>query len=129
MKLSRCWIAILLAVAGFAAGVETPDDSVPPIVPQIPAKARTKSNPFASNPDAAAAGRKLFQRHCAECHGDGAIGGRRGPSLRSEELRHAAPGEIFWIVSNGIVRRGMPAWTKLPEAQRWQIVTFLLEAR
>jgi hypothetical protein len=37
----------------------------------------------------------------------------------------ATPGEIFWVVTNGVVRHGMPSWSKLPEAQRWQIVTFL----
>jgi hypothetical protein len=32
---------------------------------------------------------------------------------------------LFWILTNGVVRQGMPVWSKLPEPQRWQIVTFV----
>lgn len=28
-------------------------------------------------------------------------------------------------MTNGVARRGMPVWSKLPEPQRWQIVSFL----
>jgi len=28
-------------------------------------------------------------------------------------------------LTNGVVRRGMPVWSKLPEAQRWQLVRYL----
>ncbi len=92
---------------------------------QVPEKARARSNPLESDPDALAAGRKLFKQHCAVCHGDTADGTRKAPSLRAEEVRQAQPGTLFWILTNGVLRRGMPAWSKLPEAQRWQIVTSL----
>lgn len=92
---------------------------------KVPEKARTKSNPFAEDPDATVAGRKLFEQHCAECHGSMAEGGRKAPSLRTEEIQQATPGTLFWILTNGVVRRGMPVWSKLPEPQRWQIVTYL----
>jgi mono/diheme cytochrome c family protein len=75
---------------------------------KVPEKARVRRNPLESDPDAVAAGRKLFERHCAECHGNTAEGGKKAPSLRAEE-----------------VRRGMPVWSKIPEPERWQIVTFL----
>jgi mono/diheme cytochrome c family protein len=90
-----------------------------------PVKAREKTNPLALDPTAARAGGKLFEQHCAECHGRKAEGGRRGPSLRAKEVQEAAPGAIFWILSNGVIRRGMPDWSKLPELQRWQIITFM----
>ncbi len=90
-----------------------------------PAKARERKNPFAGDPQAMAAGGKLFEQHCAECHGIKAGGTRKGPSLLQEEVQQATPGTLFWILSNGVVRRGMPVWSKLPEQQRWQIVTFL----
>jgi hypothetical protein len=32
---------------------------------------------------------------------------------------------LFWVLTNGVVMRGMPVWSKLPEPERWQIVTFL----
>ena len=90
-----------------------------------PEKARVRKNPFAGDPQAMTAGGKLFEQHCAECHGPKAGGTRKGPSLLREEVQQATPGTLFWILSNGVVRRGMPVWSKLPDQQRWQIVTFL----
>jgi mono/diheme cytochrome c family protein len=95
---------------------------------QAPDKARARRNPFEKDPDAVAAGRNLFEEHCAECHGDDALGGKgrtRGPSLRDPEVQNAEPGAIFWVLTNGVVRRGMPVWSKLPEPQRWQLVSFI----
>jgi mono/diheme cytochrome c family protein len=92
---------------------------------KVPEKARVRVNPLQADPDAPLAGQKLFAQHCAECHGASAEGGRRAPSLHAEEVQAATPGTLFWILTNGVVRRGMPVWSKLPEPQRWQIVTFL----
>jgi len=92
---------------------------------KAPEKARAKRNPLQKDPDAVAAGRILFQQRCAECHGDSAEGGRKGPSLRVAEIQNAEPGAIFWILTNGVVRKGMPVWSKLPEPQRWQLVSFV----
>jgi cytochrome c oxidase cbb3-type subunit 2 len=94
-----------------------------------PAKARARLNPMESEPDAVAAGGKLFGEHCAECHGKKAEGTRRAPSLLRQEMQQATPGAIFWVLTNGVVRRGMPDWSKLPEPERWQIVTFLKSFR
>jgi cytochrome c553 len=91
----------------------------------IPEKARMRLNPLERDPDAVAAGRKIFLQHCAECHGNTAEGGRKAPNLRAEEVQSATPGTLFWILTNGVVRRGMPVWSKLPEPERWQIVTFI----
>ena len=94
-------------------------------IAKAPEKARAKHNPLESDPDAAVAGKILFEQHCAECHGDAAQGGRKAPSLRAAEIQDATPGAIFWILTNGVVRRGMPVWSKLPEPQRWQIVSYI----
>jgi mono/diheme cytochrome c family protein len=92
---------------------------------KAPEKARAKKNPLENDPEAAVAGRILFEQHCAECHGETAEGGKKAPSLRAPEVQNAEPGAIFWLLTNGVSRRGMPVWSKLPEAQRWQIVKFL----
>lgn len=92
---------------------------------RAPEKAKIRPNPLESDPQAIAAGQILFADHCAECHGDDAKGARKGPSLRASEVRSATPGTIFWILTNGVVRRKMPAWSKLPEPQRWQLVRYL----
>ena len=41
---------------------------------KVPEKSRIKSNPLADDPDAPIAGRKLFEQHCAACHGANAEG-------------------------------------------------------
>ena len=91
----------------------------------VPASAPERLNPFGESPDAVAAGRKLFLRHCAECHGDAGRGGRRGPSLDSRRLRQASPGALFWFLTNGRLAAGMPEWSRLPAARRWQIIAYL----
>jgi mono/diheme cytochrome c family protein len=92
---------------------------------KAPRKAADRRNPLAADPEAVAAGGKLFAQHCAECHGDMADGGKKGPSLLAPEVQHSTPGTLFWLLTNGVVRRGMPVWSKLPEPQRWQLVSFL----
>ncbi|MGO9641578.1 MAG: c-type cytochrome [Candidatus Acidiferrales bacterium] len=92
---------------------------------KAPEKDRSRPNPLEGDADAPVAGKKLFQDHCAECHGEDAAGGKRAPGLRAEEVQQSTPGTLFWILTNGVVRHGMPVWSKLPEPQRWQIVTYL----
>ncbi len=111
-------IAILFAALAVSAAGITALDRVPP-------KARLRPNPLEGNPAAVTAGAKLFEQHCALCHAPGAKNRPRGPALDSIQVREAPPGALFWVITNGVVRRGMPPWSKLPEPQRWQIVTFL----
>ena len=92
---------------------------------KAPDKARGKRNPLEKDPEAVAAGRNLFEQHCAECHGKSAEGGKKGPNLRVAEVQNAEPGAIFWVLTNGVVRKGMPVWSKLPEPQRWQLVSYI----
>jgi mono/diheme cytochrome c family protein len=94
-------------------------------IKNTPEKARLRQNPFENDPDALPAGGKLFERNCAGCHGLKGEGGKRAPSLLREEVQLATPGTLFWVLTNGVVWHGMPVWSKLPEPQRWQIVTFL----
>jgi mono/diheme cytochrome c family protein len=101
------------------------DSSVYTELAKAPEKARAKRNPLETDPDAIAAGRNLFDQHCAECHGSAADGGKKGPSLRAEEVQNSSPGTLFWVLTNGVVRRGMPVWSKLPEPQRLQLVAYI----
>jgi mono/diheme cytochrome c family protein len=89
------------------------------------AKSPDLKNPYDGDPTAAAAGAKLYRRYCATCHGRDAEGIERIPALRSQTVKDASPGALFWVLKNGIQRRGMPSWSNLPEQQRWQIVTYL----
>ena len=92
---------------------------------KAPEKAAKRANPLENDSEAVAAGKLLFEDHCAECHGDDAKGSRKAPSLRVSEVQNATPGTLFWLLTNGVVRKKMPAWSKLPEPQRWQLVRFL----
>lgn len=121
MKFARLLASTFVILLASTARSQDIDE----VLAKIPAKARAKRNPFEGDPDAAAAGKKLFEQHCAECHGDSGQGTRRGPSLRVPQIQNATPGEIFWILTNGVIRRGMPSWSKLPEPQRWQIIVFV----
>jgi mono/diheme cytochrome c family protein len=95
----------------------------------IPDNARARRNPLQGDPDAWAAGKKLFGDHCSECHGKDARGGKRGPSLHAMAAHNATSGEIFFVLTNGVIRHGMPGWSKLPEPERWQLVIFLESLR
>jgi mono/diheme cytochrome c family protein len=91
----------------------------------VPEKHRVRPNPLASDPEAVAAGAKLFEQHCSKCHGEDANGKGKRPSLRSEHVKSATPGELQWLLTNGSLKNGMPSWSGLPEPQRWQIVAYL----
>ncbi len=86
---------------------------------------RKKVNPYSGQPQAIAAGGRLFADHCAQCHGPDALGRGKRPSLRTSEVQNAGDGEIFWILRNGYLRRGMPSWSSLPEQTRWQIIAYV----
>jgi mono/diheme cytochrome c family protein len=92
---------------------------------KVPDKDRNRANPFAAEPTAVAAGAKLFRQNCASCHGGEATGTDKRPNLHSERVRAATPGELEWLLKNGSMKNGMPSWSRLPEQQRWQIVTYL----
>jgi len=126
-------ICALLLVASVVAGGQNDKKSakVEDVYAELgkaPEKARGRVNPLEKDAVAVAAGRLLFADHCAECHGENAEGGsgrKKGPSLRAAEVQNAAPGAIFWLLTNGVVRKGMPVWSRLPEPQRWALVRFI----
>ncbi len=131
MKSITC-ISVLLLFASLAAFTqEKSSESANALYAELakaPAKAVARRNPLEKDPDAIPAGAKLFAQHCAECHGESGEGGKgkkAGPSLRVSEVQQATPGALFWLLTNGVVRRGMPVWSRLPEPQRWQLVSYV----
>jgi mono/diheme cytochrome c family protein len=96
------------------------------LIQQAPASAARKHNPLERQEEAERAGAKLFARECAACHGEGGIGGLgKAPPLQRPDIQQGAPGALFWVLRNGSPSRDMPSFAHLPEAQRWQIVTYL----
>ena len=92
---------------------------------KVPDADRGKANPFAGQPDAVAAGQRVFLDKCAKCHGQDALGKGKKPTLRSERVQHATDGEIFWLLRNGYLKKGMPSWSALPEPMRWQVIAYV----
>jgi mono/diheme cytochrome c family protein len=81
---------------------------------------------MAGNPEAVSAGALVYRERCLECHKADAMGdGRKRPALRSERIKSTSDGDIEWFLRQGDLAHGMPSWSSLPEAQRWQIVAYL----
>jgi mono/diheme cytochrome c family protein len=92
---------------------------------KVPEKDRQRQNPMANDSNAIAAGAKLFRQNCSSCHGGDGNGKDNHPNLRSVRIRSATAGELEWLLTNGSMKNGMPSWSRLPEPQRWQIVSYL----
>ncbi|HTE87987.1 MAG TPA: PQQ-dependent sugar dehydrogenase [Terriglobales bacterium] len=88
-----------------------------------PPSAKELKNPYEGQP--AAAVKPLFHLRCARCHGENGEGSGNIPSLASEKIKSASPGELFWYITKGDVNNGMPSWASLPKRQRWQIVNYV----
>lgn len=76
------------------------------------------------NPEAVAAGAKLYMTSCGGCHGPDATGGR-GPNLvKRLESRGLKDDEIFGAIRNGVPGTDMPP-TKLTDEETWKLTAFL----
>jgi mono/diheme cytochrome c family protein len=92
----------------------------------VPAKDHSRANPFAGRPESISAGALIYRDHCLQCHKENAEGdGHKKPALRSARMRAATDGDIEWFLRQGDLGHGMPSWSNLPQAQRWQLVTYL----
>jgi mono/diheme cytochrome c family protein len=109
-------LLVVLAIASAAAES---------LLELVPAGSWAISNPFNGDDRARRAGAKLYARECAACHGRDGSGFGKAPPLNLGAVYNAPPGAIFWVLRNGSLYHGMPSFAHLPEAQRWQIVTFL----
>jgi len=110
---------LFLALASALSAAE------PNLPRQVPPRCAARTNPMTGDSRAQRAGAKLYERECAACHGAGAGGIGKAPSLRQAGVSQAKPGALYWIVENGAIFHGMPSFAHLPEQERWQIVTFL----
>lgn len=65
----------------------------------------------AADPARVNAGHQTFVTYCASCHREDA-GGNIGPNLTDDFWIHGAkPSQIHNIVANGVLEKGMPAWS------------------
>lgn len=119
----RLPVLVMLFVTALLA--VSPVKSQDPYLDNAPESARQEKNPYSSQRAAADAGKKLYDSHCAKCHGANAKGGGNVPSLTSGPVQSAADGVLFWFITTGAPDDGMPPWETLPAKERWQLVTFV----
>jgi len=91
----------------------------------VPPQDDSRSNPLAGRPETAGGGGKVFQQRCASCHGGDGRGTSRAPNLGQADVQAQTDGALFWKISSGNAHTGMPAFSFLPEPQRWQLVLHL----
>ena len=91
-----------------------------------------KKNPVAANESSVAAGRKIYLKTCAMCHGK--AGDADGPAvielnihpakLSDPNLATESDGALFWKITTG--KKPMPTYgTRLSETDRWNLVNYV----
>jgi cbb3-type cytochrome c oxidase subunit III len=96
-------------------------------------EAQKLKNPVPSDAESIEAGKKLYQRYCASCHGpqakgDGgmALSGGTPSDLTDETWDHGSTdGEIFVAIRDGVSSDMLAYKEKLDEKQIWQLVNFI----
>lgn len=95
-------------------------------------KAAALPNPVPANEESMAEGRRLYDVHCAVCHGaggegDGPVGKKYTPApinLKLPYIQMQPDGQIFYTISNGSIQ--MPFYRDaMNEMERWQLVNFV----
>jgi len=113
----------LFAALSIPAAASLPDGSW---LSKVPQAEHEKTNPYAGQSDAISAGRRIYEDHCRKCHGENAEGTKKRPPLRSDiVLRISTDGDLHWLLVNGYMKKGMPSWSKLPDPQLWQLITYI----
>ena len=97
-----------------------------------PASEAQKKNPVAATESSLAAGRKIYSKTCAMCHGK--TGDADGPAvielnihpakLSDPQLATESDGALFWKITTG--KKPMPAFGKrFSETDRWHLVNYI----
>jgi glucose/arabinose dehydrogenase len=115
---------LLLVVAG-GIGILPACNSQTTSFHGAPATEQSRRNPYYADTNARDDGKAVFASTCAACHGANGEGGGAVPALRSETIRQASDGELFWYITKGDVNNGMPSWAALPEEKRWHVISYL----
>ena len=117
------FIAALLIISSSLAVFATSNGAW---LTNVPQRDRERANPYRDQPDAVAAGRRIYLDHCAHCHGNDADGTKKRPSLKSIRVQQeATDGDLHWLLVNGNRGQGMPSWAKLGDPQIWQVICYV----
>ena len=98
-------------------------------------QAAAKKNPVKADETSIAAGKQVFDKQCAACHGatgkgDGKMAAELDPKpsdLTDADWKHGSTdGEIFLVIHDGAKNTGMkPYASKLTEHQIWDVVNYI----
>ncbi len=98
-------------------------------------QAAKMKNPVAADATSIAAGKSLYDKHCAGCHGDtgkgdGSMGADlnpKPPDLTDAEWKHGSTdGELFLVISDGARNTDMkPFKGKLTTHQIWDVINYV----
>lgn len=99
----------------------------------IPSKFENKKNPFAGSKSAAAAGKALYIKYCAACHGDKGKGNgvaaasfpKPPADYTSAAFQKLSDGAIYNSTSEGKSKFMPPFKASLKEVDIWNLVTFM----
>ena len=82
-----------------------------------------------ANPDALKTGKEVYAGKCAACHGPEG-GGLVGPNLTDRFWIHGKGelGDLYTVVSNGVLDKGMPAWAALLSVQELNSVVAFVKS-
>ncbi len=86
------------------------------------------------------AGKAIYDRRCAGCHGDKGDG--KGPAaellapkprdftaglykIRTSANKVPSDQDLFRIITDGMPGTSMPAWAVLPDRDRWNLVAYI----
>jgi mono/diheme cytochrome c family protein len=101
---------------------------------QAGSNAQQVKNPVPATAESIAAGKQLYQRNCASCHGTSGEGGAgndlipAAPNLVDDHWDHGSTdGEIFDNIKNGIAPdlNMVPFQDKLKDDEIWSVVNYI----
>jgi mono/diheme cytochrome c family protein len=97
--------------------------------------AAKQKNPVAADATSVAAGKQIYEKNCANCHGktgagDGMMGAELNPkpsNLTDSEWKHGSTdGELFLVIKDGAKGTGMKSFnSKLTTHQIWDVINYV----
>ncbi len=125
MRLSLSFATVLL-IGSIVVSAQQPRTAREPGARwTAPTSESARTNPLAGQTAAVAGGRKVFQQRCSTCHGEDGAGTAAAPDLTRSSVRRQSDGALFWKITSGNTRTGMPTFSFLPPLQRWQLVLYI----
>ena len=133
------FVSVVVTMAGGAVAQTTHQHPQPGTHPaggahRHPAAAKMK-NPVKADATSIAAGKNLYEKNCAGCHGDtgkgdGAMGSDLDPkpsNLTDTDWKHGSTdGELFLVVRDGAKGTGMkPIGKKMTPHQIWDVINYM----